>query len=211
MKSQKLADFLSSAAHLLDELGRPDDKAACEVLARAFQAKPDAEAKLVCSHIERAIAPGEHDGRMALLLETLPPLGRFIDAASLSKDLSHVSRALAAHSSGSLDVIVATAITSLLAPPPAKKTKPAASAEALADYEQRLRSALGTEPLFHAVLAEVKKDSTVTPAQASALALAIAGIPVKTKPKAWEAISARHATLVGGRARAKAEGNRTAA
>jgi hypothetical protein len=217
MKSDKFATFLRATVHLLDGVGRSDAAAAWDALMPAFTAKADANVLDVCGHIGRA-ATGDTNGHdVQLVLSTLPAISAYQNNKPLGTDLQALANALASHVQGNLSTVVADAIAAIHTPKPVKQAKaksaakPAASAETLADYDSRLRSSLGIEPQFRAVLAEVKNDKTISSAQASELALAIAGIPAKTKAKAWEAISARHATLAGGRARAKADGNRTAA
>jgi hypothetical protein len=147
------------------------------------------------------------------MLRLFPALREFLLRAKANKtsinDLDSLSAALKTHADSS-PVDVADATVKRL------REQEGAVVDATADdlvqsYAKRLEAALNDETQFDEVFRELKSNAAIKPQDARKLAKIFAKETAKSKEQAFKLIWARHASLIGSRARQNANKGRTAA
>lgn len=92
-----------------------------------------------------------------------------------------------------------------------KPKKPAAAPSAVDDYVRDLTASLSSQPAFSNVYARLESDASLGVAEYKAIAKAFARVSAKSKADAMKRILARHQSVMGFDAKARATDGRSAA
>jgi hypothetical protein len=199
MKAKEFAAFLNAFAEMLGEAGASPQSEAWQALARIFEAKPSAQVSDVCEVLGTIQSPGGTGGpTLQSAIALAPSMRRCIGLAkkTLGEDISRLAEALRPFGYLRATAFADAAVARL-------------SPWSTETYVQELEAALHDSARFTEIFNRVDKELKLPAAKK--VALAFAKGKAKSKGDALDLIWARHASLLGTAARARATGGRTAA
>ncbi|MGE0459535.1 MAG: hypothetical protein AB7O56_15160 [Bauldia sp.] len=210
MKTKDFAKAIDAYAAALASAGGWREAAALAALSANFERTP---AATVTAALKRLAAlPDHREGgapTFAGLMGILEPLGAVLAVAGKAAAVTDF-KALAALARARPHLTIAA----LVAPAAAErrtssKPKPSVRADVVADYVRRLERALGSDPQFTVVHAELEKSLTAR--ELIALAKEFAGETTRSGATALKKIWGRHHALLDFRSKSAATSGRTAA
>ena len=216
MKAKDFGQFLEAFADMLADAGSISQARAWRELLPIFKAKPSSDMKDICKAMAR-IDSATHTGGLdiqdviALIRSLKRCLGdhakkAFMDDLTLLADaLGPFARFPIADFTNAMVASLTEPITTRAHPPNEPRT------DLIKRYLRDLEDALGDEARFLELFKKLKNDREMKAPQVKQLAKEFAAASEKTKENALDRILARHESLVGTGARAKATGGRTAA
>jgi hypothetical protein len=211
MKGKDLAQLLTDFADVLsDERARE-----WRAIPQIFAAAPADSVVAICSVIRGVQAPEHRNGsRLQEMVGLISALKRLLGKASAKKavidDLQAVETALTPFSEAPTAGFADAAIQRLrerVAERPAGEARD----DLVQSYLHRLEEALRDASRFAEVFDDLKNDKAVKVAEAKKLSREFAKETAKSRNAALDLIWARHAALMGSRARKQANKGRTAA
>ncbi len=219
MKAKDFGLFLEAFADVVGAQASPKE------LLPIFAANPVMDVKAICKLTENVNPGGMTPGNIQSLLTSLKAMRRCLGdnvKKAFADDLVLFTTALDRFKhvkAAEFAAAVIEQMNSAAAPKGNKKTaapqrrvEPAVPpAELVKNYLSALEEALGNDARFTEVYERLKKDKNMKAPQVKQLAKEFANATGKTKDDFFFRILARHQTLMGIEARAKATGGRTAA
>ncbi len=216
MKAKDFGQFLEAFAEMLAEAGSVGQARAWRELMPIFKAKPLADIKDICklmAQIDSAKHAGGFDIQNVItLMRSLKRcLGDNAKKAFID-DLTRLANALGPFSRFPIADFTNAMVVSLTRPMTTQAyqvNEP--PIDLIKSYLRDLEDALRDEVKFPELFKKLKNDRDMKAPQVKQLAKEFAAASEKTKESALDRILARHESLVGVGARAKATGGRTAA
>jgi hypothetical protein len=209
----EFGQFIEAFADMLTAAGAIGQASTWRALAPVFRIKPSASVKELCKVMSGASASaGTDDTCIKNVVTSIDLLKRCIGEnakKALLNDLTTLAGALSPFEGVTVaDFVDATTakIEAALSP-----QVPAPSGDLINSYLLALEAALGDDAKFREVFDKLKRDPAMKAPQAKQLAKSFAGAAGNSKTGALDNIWARHESLIGAGARAKATGGRTAA
>jgi hypothetical protein len=213
LKGEEFAQLLSDFSEVLG-----DKRAApCRAFLPIFGAAPTSTVVKICGVLSGVQAPGHGRGpRLHEMIGLLSALKRLLNRASAKKqvldDLEAVSTTLRPFEQVATEAFADAAVERLREQrSPGGSRGSAVRDDLVQSYLQRLEEALSDETRFTVVFDELKKDASIKASEAKRLSKAFAKETAKSRGTALDLIWARHAALMGARARQQANKGRTAA
>lgn len=219
MKSSAFADRLNDAALMFEAAQASNAAHALKSLVPIFNVLPT---KTVADVIKKLSTQEFPTGsfmqtRVDAVAVALAALERFVASTApkaLVADFSALSSLLQHHRNAGLDQFVATAIEALAHAPAGKaksgKAKHQLRTDLVERYNKRLEEALGDDPGFTYVVAQLERDNEMTSAELTALSKRFAASPAKGRDQALKKIRSRHQDLMISRAASRATAGRIA-
>jgi hypothetical protein len=216
MKAKDFGQFIDAFAELLGEAGSAGSARAWRELLPIFTINPSIELKDICKIIDKidpaTITPGADIQNLVSLIGLLKRcLGDNVKA-TFTKDLTLLATALGRFGQAQIPQFTEVLVQRIAEPTAAPAAQPNGP---LTDLIQRyltdLKSAVGDDGRFTELFKKLKSDPNMKAPQVRQLAKEFTGAVEKTKGGALSRILARHESLMGLEARAKATGGRTAA
>lgn len=229
MRSDRFEKLLSSCADLGASIGGFEATRSLRALAGLFAVAPTQTVANIAGLLANTGRPPgsaganssmEPDGGCAALLPAVKALQGLVAVAGKADavaDINYLVGILEGNRHRSIDDLVAAvraatpAKASRSKQPLAKPAKPETDPDLIRSYARRLESALGDDPSFHRLLAELAGDKAMTVLAIKSVAHAFSGGRAKSKKDALARIALRHDSLVGARAREASRDGRTAA
>lgn len=218
MKSQDFAVFLEAFSEFLDAAGTFHHSRPWRALVALFNVKPSSKVGDICKAMVSVDVAVNGGGPFVQdLVQLAPAAVKFLTPYAkkqLLDDLKQVAETLSPYSGFPVENFVEAAVLRLSQPParPVRARAPVAiNLEAVHKYLVLLEAAFRDEQRFPEVFQALTKDKAIKKDEARQLAHDFAGATANSKGDALNQIWARHETLIGMRARAKATGERTAA
>jgi len=216
MKAKDFGQFLEAFADMLADAGSIGQARAWRELLPIFKANPSASVKDICKAMAGINSAATNGGieiqNVITLIRSLKRCLRDNAKKALFDDLTLLADALGPFARFAIEDFANAMVVSLTAP---MTTRGHRSSEPCPDliksYLRDLEDALGDEARFSELFKKLKKDRDMTAPQVKQLAKEFADASESTKENALYRILARHESLVGAGARAKATGGRTAA
>ena len=203
------ADFLEAGAGV-------EAAVALRGIAPVFDALPDKSVadivkRLKAFELNALVFPGI---RLNTALKALSGLSSFLKAIGklpAMKDVEAIQEVLQRHADVPANVFASAAVDFLSRPPANKGAKKLPLREALVDsYARRLEDALGDDPGFERVFAQLSADASLTVGELKLLSKRFALSPGANKDAALKKIYSRHQSLMTSRARSAATAGRIA-
>ena len=211
MKGKDFAQLLTDFADVLS-----DERAAeWRAIPPIFEAAPTSSVAAICSVLSGVQPPQHGNGsRLQEMVGLISALKRLLGKASAKKavidDLRAVETALTPFSQAPTAGFADAAIQRLRERV-AERPAGAIRDDLVQGYLHRLEDALSDASRFPEVFNELKNDTAIKIAEAKKLSHAFAKETAKSRNAALDLIWARHAALLGSRARKRANTGRTAA
>lgn len=179
-----------------------------ELLASIFAQSPE---KTTAATLKK-MTPLEGMGSCApsALLDKAISFSKSAGAAKFAGLLDTLKPIIAARGSADARAFAASAIALLNAPKPSKKTAVAARPDLVRAFVKRLEESLGDEG-FAIPYRELESDPAITNAEVVAIARTFTSKKPASRPKALQAIWARHHALLVSQAKSESRGGRSAA
>ncbi|SRR5258708_6833282 len=215
MKAKDFGLFLEAFADMLGDAGSIGQAQAWRELLPIFKAKPSAGMKEICEAMAR-VDPTTPTGGVEIqnIITLMRSLKRCLgDNAkkALIDDLNLLADALSPFAQFSIADFTNATVASLTPATTLAHRSSEPHHDLVKRYLRDLEDALGNEAAFPELFNKLKKDRDMTAPQVKQLAKEFADASERTKANALDRILARHESLVGAGARAKATGGRTAA
>ncbi len=219
MKSSAFADRLNDAALMFEAAHAANAAHALQSLVPIFKVLPTKTVADVLKKLSTHEFPTGSfmQTRVDTIAVAMPALERFVESIAskaMAADFSALSSLLQNHRNAGLDQFVATAVEALTHAP-AGKAKPVKAKHQLRTdlveiYNKRLEEALGDDPGFAYVVAQLERDNEMTSAELMALSKRFAASPAKGRDQALKKIRSRHQDLMISRAASRATAGRIA-
>jgi hypothetical protein len=213
LKGSEFAQLLIEFSEVLSD----KRAASCRALLPIFEAAPTRNVVKICNVLSGVQAPGHgHEPRLQEMIGLLSALKRLLVRGGAKKqvldDLDAVSKVLEPFDHVPTETFTSAAIERLSEQAaPGRSRVSAIRDDLVQSYLQRLEQALNDEIHFPVVFDELKNDTSVKVGEAKRLSKAFAKETAKSRSAALDLIWARHAALMGSRARQQANKGRTAA
>ena len=213
MKGKDFAQLLTEFSDVLND----ERAAAFRAFSPVFEAAPNRNVVAICGVLS-GIQPPEHGNGLRLqeMIGLLSALKRLLGRGAAKKavidDLETVATTLAPFGQFPTATFADAAIERLHEETAtSRRPSSAVRDDVVQNYLRRLEDALGDESRFAEAFQALKNDKLVTATEAKKLSKAFAKETAKSKSAAFDLIWARHAALMGSRARQLANTGRTAA
>ena len=217
----KCRDFRSQvvmpAADFLEVGGGIESALALRALMPVLNALPDKSVADIAKRLKDLDLPSQVFGgiRVGAVLKALSGLSPFLKAIGklpAVKDITVIEEVLQRHASAPVNVFVTAAVDALLHPPVKKGAKkaPPVRGDLVDRYARRLEDALGDDPGFQSVFAQLSGDASLTVAELKLLSKRFALSSGASRNAALKKIYARHQSLMTSRARSAATAGRIA-
>jgi hypothetical protein len=216
MKGKDFGQFLEAFSEMLAEIGPVGLAQAWRELLPIFNAQPLMDLKDICkiiAQIDPATVARQADlqSLVSLMWSLKRCLGDNAKKAFID-DLTLFANALGPFGQFRVADLTRVIVQRMMEPATAPARRPGGpTADLIKHYMSDLESALGDDARFSEIFKQLKNDRDMKAPLVKQLAKEFAGASEKTKESALYRILARHESLVGTGARAKATGGRTAA
>ncbi|HEX2842632.1 hypothetical protein [Hyphomicrobium sp.] len=219
MKSAAFADRLDEAAAMFEAAQASSAAHALRALVPIFKALPAKTVADVVSKLSTQDFPTASfmQTRVDTIASTLPALDTFVTSIAskaIAADFVALTALLHRHKSVSLDQFVAKAadvlVSSVASKPKSVKASKVLRTDLIEKYNKRLEEALGDDPGFRQLLAQLRQDAEMTSAEMTALAKRFAFAAAKGRDQALKKIVSRHHDLMISRAASRATAGRIA-
>jgi hypothetical protein len=215
MTAAEFQQFIEGFANMLSTAGAIGQANTWRALLPIFEATPSASVKDVCKVIAAVrLAADADDVGMEEVVTSTQQLSQCLGEnakKAFIDDLAVFARTLGPFVGVSIADFTATTVMSLREAVVTPNGQAADAGDLIKTYLRSLEAALGDDEKFREVFGRLKRDSAMKSQQVKQLAKIFAGASGKTKTDALDRILARHESLTGAGARAKATGGRTAA
>lgn len=195
-------------AAALTELSRLTASPDVEVLATIFAQSPEKTTAATLKKLSTVQGAGSHE-----LIDVLHRASSFAKSAGAAKFaglLDTLSSIIATRGASDIHSFVVSAISLLNAPKSNKKATVAARPDVVRAFVKRLEECLGDEG-FSVPYKELENDPAISNAEVVAIARTFTSKKPASRPKALQAIWARHHALLVSKAKSESRGGRSAA